>query len=443
MNLTYIASSTVILEKYGHKILMDPWVVDGEYYGSWCHVPAVEIDFDEINSCDYIYISHIHPDHFSRKSLEFINKDIPVLILNYSSKFLKTNIERLGFNVIELNHNEEFTLFDDFKLKIFAADNCNPELCGKFFGCVNVETAFETTQIDSMAIFYCDDKVILNVNDCPFELATATLNLIKSQFKNIDLLLVGYAGAGPYPQCFLMTDEEKIARADEKKLKFLNQGLEYISTILPTFYMPFAGTYTLSGKLSILNKYRGVPDIEDALLYFEEKVKNCKGFLLNMNESFNLDTFEVTSSFRSFRSLKENYVQNNLNNFLMDYEVDSYPTFEEISSLLLESHARFKRKVQEIGLKTTTSLYISISFQLDVKFDAIQGSSFEIVENSEVDLANNFVRISTDYRLLYRLLKGPKYAHWNNAEIGSHLTIQRRPDKFERGLFHCLYFFHS
>lgn len=443
MNLTYIASSTVILEKYGYKILMDPWVLDGEYYGSWCHVPKLEVDFDNINSCDYIYISHIHPDHFSRKSLDLISRDIPVIILKYSSKFLKNNIEKLGFTVIELNHNEEFTVFDDFKLKIFAADNCNPELCGKFFGCANVENAFETTQIDSMAVFYCKDRVILNVNDCPFELAAATLNLIKSQFINIDLLLVGYAGAGPYPQCFIMNDEEKIARADEKKRKFLNQGLDYISTISPSFYMPFAGTYTLSGKLSYLNKFRGVPDIEDALLYFEENINNSKGFLLNMNESFNLKTFELTSSFRSFKSFKETYIHNNLMNNLMDYEFDSYPTFEEISSLLPDALFRFKRKVQEIGLKTTTSIFISISDQLDVKFDTLQGSDFEIVENSLVNSTENFVKISTDYRLLFRLLRGPKYAHWNNAEIGSHLTIQRKPDKFERGLFHCLYFFHS
>ena len=52
-------------------------------------------NLDKFN-VDYICITHIHPDHFSRKTLSKLNKDIPILILNYSLPFLKKNIERLG-----------------------------------------------------------------------------------------------------------------------------------------------------------------------------------------------------------------------------------------------------------------------------------------------------------------------------------------------------------
>ena len=48
-----------------------------------------------------------------------------------------------------------------------------------------------------------------------------------------------------------------------------------------------------------------------------------------------------------------------------------------------------------------------------------------------------------DHNLLHRLLRGPRFAHWNNAEIGSHLRFDRKPDVFERGLYHCLCFLHS
>ena len=41
-----------------------------------------------------------------------------------------------------------------------------------------------------------------------------------------------------------------------------------------------------------------------------------------------------------------------------------------------------------------------------------------------------------------RILSGPKNAHWNNAEIGSHLTFERKPDNYERGLYYCLSYFH-
>ena len=47
--------------------------------------------------------------------------------------------------------------------------------------------------------------------------------------------------------------------AEKKKKQFLNQGVDYIRALNPKFFMPFAGTYFLSGSLARLNKYRGVP----------------------------------------------------------------------------------------------------------------------------------------------------------------------------------------
>ena len=44
MKIRYIKSACVTIETKGVKILTDPWLVDGEYYGSWCHYPKLEID---------------------------------------------------------------------------------------------------------------------------------------------------------------------------------------------------------------------------------------------------------------------------------------------------------------------------------------------------------------------------------------------------------------
>ena len=39
MKITNLKSSTTITESQGIKILTDPWSVDGEYYGTWRHIP--------------------------------------------------------------------------------------------------------------------------------------------------------------------------------------------------------------------------------------------------------------------------------------------------------------------------------------------------------------------------------------------------------------------
>jgi len=45
--------------------------------------------------------------------------------------------------------------------------------------------------------------------------------------------------------------------------------------------------------------------------------------------------------------------------------------------------------------------------------------------------------------LLYRILRGPKYGHMNNAEGGSHIEFTRKPEIYERKLYYSMNFFHA
>ena len=128
MKLTFLQSSCVILEDKTTKILTDPWLVDGELYGSWVHYPPSKFLPEDFNDVDYIYLSHIHQDHFSQKTLKRMSKKIPIIIHSFASKKLKNNIEKLGFDVIELEHNKRTHLKDGLYINILAADSCNPEL---------------------------------------------------------------------------------------------------------------------------------------------------------------------------------------------------------------------------------------------------------------------------------------------------------------------------
>ena len=102
----------------------------------------------------------------------------------------------------------------------------------------------------------------MNVNDCPFELAKSALKDINNQYNKIDVLLTGYCGAGPYPQCFdNLSLNEKKAAAKKKEKQFLDQAIEFIKETKTSYYLPFAGTYTLTGSLYKLQNLRGNPSI--------------------------------------------------------------------------------------------------------------------------------------------------------------------------------------
>ena len=437
-------SSTVGITSDNFKLLCDPWLRDGEYYGAWSHYPPYDLDknLDEINSYDAIYISHIHPDHCSEKTLSMISKDIPIYILAYHSKFLKFKLEKMGFKVIEIQHNSEETLSDDFKIQIMAADNCDPELCYKFNGCANILEKNETQQIDSLALIKVNGINILNLNDCPYELAKST---IKKQLKKtkVDLLLLGYGGAGPYPQCFDNLDHDnKVIKAKKKRDSFLQNATNFINDINPRYFMPFAGTYFLTGNLSSLQDLRGVPSIDYASDHLENSIKtNSKCIRLNVDNSINLKNFQTSKKYVpiSERDIK-NYIKNTLSKKQLSYELDENVKEEEIFNLAKKAHIRYLNKIEDIKIELNSNILIKV-LEKYIFIDN-KNSKISLIDKNAIHSMNNYVLYMLNPKLLKKILMGPRYAHWNNAEIGSHIKFFRKPDIFDRRIYNAICYFH-
>lgn len=439
MKVTHLQSSTQLIHLGDINVLTDPWLTDGEYYGSWYHYPPFNTDDIKSLKYDFIYVSHIHPDHLSEKTFKALPLKKPVLVHNYESKFVKRKLEMLGFEVVECDNAVPYQFSNGASITIYAADNCNPEVCGKFMGCGVVEKNFGSTQIDSLALFRMGDNAILNTNDCPYELAAHTITANKLDQMNIDLLLVGYAGAGPYPQCFIFeSEDEKIIAAKSKEHQFLEQAVEYINLLQPIHFAPFAGTYTLGSSLSSLTEFRGVPSVSYAAEFLNKAaIGISEGIHLEQFDCFDCQSQELSKSRKKSVLTREQYI-NEISRKPLDYDDDDWDE-NELSDLIEAAYVRFKSKAEEIEFSSKTKLVVrsaNIAFQLGVD------SKVEIIP-VDSDLVEPYVRIDLNHNLLHRLLRGPRYAHWNNAEIGSHLKYLRKPNIFERGLYHCMCFLHA
>ncbi|NRP58437.1 hypothetical protein [Marinobacterium sp. xm-d-564] len=306
-------------------------------------------------------------------------------------------------------------------------------------GCGIVEKKFGSTQIDTLALFQIGGNRVLNTNDCPFELASHTIMANHLHELNIDLLLVGYAGAGPYPQCFEFdTEEEKLIAANGKEQQFINQAIKYIELIKPTSFAPFAGTYMLGSRLSSLTKFRGVPSVLDATTYLNNAVSSISnGIYLERFDTYDCEAQSLKKSEDKFALTRDEYVSE-ISKRPLDYDND-YWDDGELGDLIAAAYKRFMAKAEEINFISKTNLVIrsdKFAFQLNTNG---QAEEIEVTK----DLSEPFVRIDVDHNLLHRLLRGPRFAHWNNAEIGSHLKYLRKPNTFERGLYHCLCFLHA
>tara|TARA_Y100001938_G_scaffold119717_1_gene165986 strand:- start:1248 stop:2585 length:1338 start_codon:yes stop_codon:yes gene_type:complete len=445
MKTTFLSSATVLVEHKNTKILTDPWLTGEEFYGSWTHYPPLNVDFSKFDDVDYIYISHIHPDHMSQGTLEKLNPNIPVIIHNYDAKYVKMNLERWGRKVIELNHGDKFHCGDGLNIYVYAADDCNPEICFKHFGCGKMESKFGSTGVDTMAVIENGDKTILNINDCPYLLSQRVLNRVLKDHPVIDMLWVGYAGAGGYPQCHEhISDKEKLeVYCPQKKNHFLKMGLDFINKIKPKAYMPFAGTYTLRGKYAYLEKFKGVPELQDALSHYKQNTpSNIKGVLLNSFEWYDLNTGEVSKEYTPVNyNEKMKYIEEVLSKFKYDYEFDPEPTLDQFLEILPKAYERYNNKIKELHFKTDTNIYIHLPEDKMCKISG-NGGGFDIISKDKFN-DNGYVTYKVDFKLLYRILRGPKYAHWNNAEIGSHLKFFIKPKIYERSLYYSMNYFHA
>ena len=434
-----------MIENDGVKILCDPWLASSAHYGSWAIYPPYNFDPKKFKDVDYIYISHIHHDHLHHPTLELLDKDIPILIHDYSEKYVKNNLISLGFQVMELENNKCIHLKNNTYINIISADNCNPEICGRLLGCSHVETDYKATAIDTMAFFDNGSETILNTNDCPYELIQLFLPSILKSYDKIDLMLLGYTGAGPFPQCFVMTEKEKFDAIKTKKLHYYQNALKLIEIVKPRFFIPFAGTYTLAGKLHQLNQYRSEPEIDEAAKYLEEHVKNTnsKCIMLNQNEYFDISSSVISKKYVPVdQNKKQDYITKILSKEKFDYEFDPEPTKKELIDLAKKAFPRFEIKLKQIEYYSDTVILIEFLKNMFIKLCS-NGKGISFITKQEADNEQKYVKIFLDSRLLKRILQGPNHAHWNNAEGGSHLRFDRFPNIYERGLYHALSYFHT
>ncbi|MGI0087886.1 MAG: MBL fold metallo-hydrolase [Nitrosotalea sp.] len=436
MKVTQLYSASVIIEDKDVKILCDPWLVGEEYFGSWGMYPPYNFKPENFKAIDFIYISHIHPDHCSFKTLSKLDKNIPVLIHNFPIKFLKNTIESIGFKVIELEHNLRIRLRDNLHINILAGDNCNPEICGKLMGCVGLQSKFETAQIDTISVIDNDNQVIVNVNDCPLQIGKGTALEIKKQYGRTDLLLLGYSSATSYPHCYELDTIEKIREAEIKQNNKLESANRYIEIFEPKFYIPFAGRYTLAGRNFCLNQFRGEPELEVAFDWFMEKnPKKCKGMLLNYDSYLDLDTGKASEDYtRIDHEKKMKYCKEKLVNVKFDYETERVPTTDELYQLIPESYERFERERKKIGFASDVVILLPLSDK-EMVMVSRDGDGFKRIPSEFEHTIKKYIKITVEPRLLKWLLQGPRKANWSTADIGSHIMYKRVPNTYHRGLF--------
>ena len=447
MKITKYSSSTIVIETEDIKILCDPWIEDGEYYGSWFHDEEINKDlaYREMATCDALYISHIHPDHLSEKTIKKLNiKEKTVYVHDFAENFLAKKLERMGFKeVIVLGHGEKEIIKGNTKIAIYAADNCDPSICLKFYGCnyTTDQISKNSHQIDSCMVLSDSKHSLINLNDCMYQMMSNTIKKIKNDYSKIDMLLVNYNSAHAYPQCIKNYDEqEKITIAEEIKKKTLDKSESFIKDFNPSFFIPCAGEYILGSRNFYMNKFFGVNSQDECFEHFSKSKFKNEFVMLNYGISFNLDNKIKPKYIKHDIKVLEKYYKK-ISSAKLDYDELPIPDKSEIKSLALTAFERLYKRLSLSKEKYDEIVYIKF-FENYIKLDLNTPSMTFI---TQVDRSNSeFIIINMNEKLLHQVLKGPRFAHWNNAEIGSHIIYERSNlEKFNYKVGNTLVYFHN
>ena len=99
MQVTSVGHAGFRIDTKAGSILCDPWV-NPAYFASWFPFPDNSgLDWAALGDVDYVYVSHLHKDHFDPQNLrEHVNKDAVVLLPDFPVPDLRRELEGLGFS---------------------------------------------------------------------------------------------------------------------------------------------------------------------------------------------------------------------------------------------------------------------------------------------------------------------------------------------------------
>jgi len=447
VKITWYSNACVrISSASGANILCDPWVNPGAFLGSWFQWPPLPEDLEEkllSEQCDGIYISHLHPDHYDPKFLAKYTKrnpSVPVYIAEFAHSWLKRSITAVvnsKTQVIEIPSLGKVEIGKGFTLKVFAADTCNPTVCGSNIPC---QSEPKLRGIDSIGVFCADNRTVVNANDA------MGVNLIARATANIgeaDLIMGHYGGASPYPQCFPEVDNKVEAgkRVVEETCKMLVSAADAVNA---KKIMPFAGQYILGGKLAHLNDVRATMPLDDAADYIRE-ITEREVVTVMPGGSIDLTLEQKTPNYTEpSMEVKENYLQK-ISKFEFNYEKKRSTDWENVENDLVAAATPIATRSALAKIQKENSFVIGdginfVTINLDPagkKTSVLTGAAPIFKSVTTITMPTELLKLLSTRAKGYR---GFTPMHWNQADVGSHFTW-RRIGEYELASHSLLNFF--
>ncbi len=232
LDIEFITHATLKIRGEFGALLCDPWFMNEPIFNlsAWKFPAAVLPPEEVVKDVDYLYITHAHEDHFHIPSINYISRDVQVLLPAYEfhpslrAQTMEITLRKMGFYNIR-----KIKSWDSVLLGGMTPFTVIPSAKSRDHDWENSGFVLEHS-----------DCTMLNMNDnindkelC-FE--------IKKRWSEIDIAFVQAGGVTMFPGCFKMSEAHMREEAAKRKVAFLDQRrtLDYIQ---PKYIVPFAGDF--------------------------------------------------------------------------------------------------------------------------------------------------------------------------------------------------------
>lgn len=261
MRITMIGHAALLCETEDARILMDPWICGPANFQSWWHLPDIPPDLSGLPPLDYVYISHLHGDHFHEATLQLLPRRATILVPRLYHDRMVTKLRRLGYGRIrELPHAQEVAL------------SAHTRVCCSQLG------------NDSVIAVADSSAAMLNANDAlqgghP-DIKLPLLRALTERYA-FDIAFLAFGTAGAFPKCYQIEDmSPKSMDPWTKERAMLRNFVGGASTINAKVVVPFAGGFALLAEhLLWMNEAKTTP--VDALESL--RASGCASAGLEMN----------------------------------------------------------------------------------------------------------------------------------------------------------------
>jgi len=413
----------VCITSKSERIVIDPWVNDGIYEGTWHNFPRIsenerDLLLEGVRLC---LITHLHKDHFSIETIRHLDKSTHFVFPKvFGWQVIENNLCNEGYkNTTVLDCITDEYESSDFVIKAVSPINIggleeqpNPELL--------IDGGFVLTNKQSglKLVFLADNNLYSS-----HQIAKNFESL-----RNPDLIAFAYSGfASDYPFNYDFTLNEKIEIMNQSEQKRFDIQRKNLATLNPKFVLPYSSEFVpvgihskgwtevfphifSSSKDEVAQRYSAALSVDADSLYPNEvlifdgvnrlpikKVFDREMFLSNLLEYYRVTTESLPQSLSSEFNLSE--------------------TREMLR--LAAVNCRNAARRHKLSPKQNINFSINEKYVGSLLFDNLEFSRERPVDGNQLD-------VNSKPEIFMDLMRGK--IHWNDAILSLRLNWHRMPN---------------